>query len=137
VKQFAQRMVTEAGTVVDVHPSSAPAFLDVGGAHVGELDAAAAVVRHAAADAATAAVIDEGLFEVAAQAEFVYYTYADTVDELCHHIAANWRDSRIGDDTAERSRWVLEGAARHVRPRVVEHVRLTALRVRRWPGSRR
>jgi hypothetical protein len=126
----AHRMVTAAGTVIDVHPTAVPACLEAGDERIGPLDAPDAIARHAMADAALPAAVQEGLFEVSARAEFVYYTYGDTIEELRDHIAANWRDTRIGDHTVGRARRVLGEASGHLRPRVVEHVRLTSLRVR-------
>jgi hypothetical protein len=126
----AQRMVTTKGIIIDVHPTSVPACLEVGDERIGPLHAANAIVRHAAADAALPAALEGGLFDVTGRAEFVYYTYGDTIEELRDHVAANWRDTRIGADIVERARRVLVENSRHVLPRVVEHVRLTSLRAK-------
>jgi hypothetical protein len=98
----AQRMVTTKGIIIDVHPTSVPACLEVGDERIGPLHAANAI----------------------------YYTYGDTIEELRDHVAANWRDTRIGADIVERARRVLVENSRHVLPRVVEHVRLTSLRAK-------
>ena len=126
----AHRLVTTAGMVVDVHPTAVPACLEVGDQRIGPLDAAHAIVRHAAADAALPAALEEGLFDVTARAEFVYYTYGGSIEELRDHVAANWRDTRIGADISERARRVVAEASGDLLPRLVEHVRLTSLRVR-------
>lgn len=126
----AQRMVGPAGTIVDVHPTAAPACVAVGAERLGALDAADAVLRHAAADAAVATLAAEAFFDVTAMVDFVYHTYGDTIDELRDYVAANWRNSRIGEDLVERTRRALGGSARGHRPRVVEYVRLTRWRPR-------
>ena len=106
-----------------------PASLEVGDERIGPLDADDANRRHAAADMAVATVIGEGFYAVTAAVDFSYYTYGDSIEELRAHVAATWRSSRISDETVARARRVLERVSAPVRPRVVEHVRLTSLRV--------
>lgn len=122
-------MVTREGAVVDVHPTALPASVEVGAERIGELDAEDANARHLAADLAVAAVIEEGLYAVTSVVDFSYATSADSIEELRDHIAATWRSSRISDETVARSRRVLDGMPAPSRPRVVEYVRLTSLRV--------
>lgn len=124
------RMVTPTGLVVDVHPTEVPAALYVEGRPVGDLDAADAPMRHAAADSAVPAAIDAGLFSEVASTEFEFFTYADTVEELRDHVAANWRNTRIGPETVARAQKALASAPAGTRPAVREHVRLTVLRPR-------
>ena len=132
----AHRMVTPDGAIIDVHPTAAPACVEVGGERIGPLEAGDAVLRHGAADKAIATAVGAGLVDAAAAVDFVYYTYGDTIEELRDHIAANWRSTRISDGTVARTLRVLEWTSGPVRPRVVEHVRLTSLRIRsRRPGE--
>ena len=122
------RMVAPAGCVIDVHPTARPASLDVDGAPLGPLDAGDASERHAAAGAALATCLEEGLFQVITEAEFVFHTYGDTIEELRDHIAANWRTTRIRDEMVDRARAVIDAGPAGVRPRVTEHVCLSSLR---------
>src|SRR5262245_2822337 len=103
----AHRMVKPDGYVLDLHPSANPAAVQVGDISTGRIASNDAPERHAAAGAALAAAIDEGLFEVERAAVFTFYTYGDTVDELREHVAENWRDARIEEETVERTREVL------------------------------
>jgi hypothetical protein len=123
-----QRMVTTGGSVVDVHPTEVPAYVAVGDRNVGTLDAANASRRHGEAGAALTAALDEGLFHLVTTVDFVFHTYADTIEELRDHIAANWRDSRIDGTTVERARRVL-AESDGLRPHAIEQVRLTSLRL--------
>ena len=122
------RIVTPAGIVVDVHPTEIPAAVYVDGCAAGDLDAEDAPIRHAAAGAALRTAIDEGWFGEVASTEFVFFTYADTIEELRDHIAANWRNTRIGLATVAQAQKALESAPAGTRPAVREHVRLTVLR---------
>jgi len=123
----AHRMVNPAGSVVDLHPSAAPASVEVAGCRTGHVDADDAPLRHAAAGVALAAVIEEVLFAVDRTIVFSFYTYGDTIEELRDHVVENWRNARIGDETVERTREVLRSAS-GVRPRIREEVHLTTLR---------
>jgi len=129
----AHRFVATDGSVVDLHPTDAPASVDVGGSTVGSVDAGDAVARHARAGAALQSVVDEGLFDVETVIDFDFHTYGDTVEELRDYIAENWRDARIDDRTMARARAAVVGAAHGVTPRVLERVRLTVLRPRETP----
>ena len=116
------------GVVVDVHPTVEPAAVDVGGETVGHVDTEDAPQRHAAADAAVRAVVDEGLFRVDRIAHFDFHTYGDSIEELRDYIAENWRAARINDVVMQRTRASLLVSAPGVKPRVRERVRLTLLR---------
>ena len=125
----AGRWVTTTGAVIDVHPTAVHAWLEINQQPVGPLDASDAPERHARATAAVETAVEEGLFVVATAVEFVYFTYGDSIDELRDHIAAHWRSTRIGDALYEAARSRLRADPLAGRPRVAEHVRLTALRV--------
>ena len=130
----AQRMVAPDGAIVDVHPTAVPASVDVAGERIGPLEAEDANARHTAADIAVTTAIGEGLYAVTSMVDFSYYTYGDSIEELRDHIAATWRSSRISDETVARTRRLVARASAPPRPRVVEHVRLTLLRVTSPPG---
>ena len=123
----AHRMVAPRGFVVDLHPSAARASVEIGDEATGHVGVGDAPLRHAAAGAALAAVIDEGLFAVEHALVFTFFTYGDTIEELRDYVVENWRDGRIDDSTIDRARALAQHAAR-VRPRIREHVHGTKLR---------
>jgi hypothetical protein len=123
----AQRIVTPGGCVVDLHPTARLARVEVGARRTGRVDAGDAPRRHAAATAALALVVAEGLLAVESAMEFAFYTYGDSLDELAAHIAGNWRNARIDEGTLTRTRQVLRADRREL-PRVREQVRITKLR---------
>jgi hypothetical protein len=124
----AHRMAATDGFVIDVHPTDAPAVVDVGDLEVGPLDAGDASSRHAAASDALTAAVAARLFERIAVVEFDFHTYADTIDELRDFIAQTWKTTRIGEPTVEAARAALAAAESGVRPRTRERVQLTTLR---------
>jgi len=88
----AHRMVALDGCILDMHPTDAPATVQVGALTVGLVDSGDAISRHAAAETALTTVVDAGLFDVANIVDFKFYTYGDTIEELRDYIAENWRD---------------------------------------------
>jgi len=116
------------GVVIDVHPTVEPAAVEVGGETVGHVATEDAPQRHAAADAAVRAVVDDGLFGVEHIAHFDFYTYGDSIEELRDYIGENWRNARIDDVVVQRAHASLLPTAPGVKPRVRERVRLTQLR---------
>ena len=128
----AHGMVTPNGCVVDLHPTAARACLEVGADITGLVAAGDAPFRHAAAGAAISATIEQGLFVVERAVDFTFHTYGDTIEELRDFIAENWRDARIDEQTAERTRDALRGAP-GTRPRVREYV--TATRLKPLPAA--
>jgi len=120
------RLLAPGGCLIDLHPTPADASVEVGGLSVGSLDAVVAQRRHAAAEAALAVIVAEGLFAISGVREFVFHTYGDSVEELRDHIHSSWRDSRVSDALVARAR-----DAVRVNPaatlRVIEQVRVTTL----------
>jgi hypothetical protein len=111
----ATRWLRPDGCVIDIHPTPLPSTIEVDGVTVGRVQTTDGPERHAAADAAVAAVVRDGLFTVAGSAVFDFYTCADTLDELREYIEDNWRDARV-----------FAGATAG-RPRSHEQVRITKL----------
>lgn len=131
----AHRIAAPDGIVVDLHPSASAAVVEVGDRLTGYVNAADGRRRHAAADAAIAAVVNEGLFAIERTLEFPFHTHADTVEELRDYINEHWRDARLDDATVRRTRaWAQEMAG--ARPRSRERVILTVMRPLRSPGER-
>jgi len=114
----AHRWLRPNGCVIDLHPASAVPTIDVGRQVIGEVHTPDGPARHAAADAALRDVIAAGFFVNAGWAEFEFYTWADTLDELREHIEDNWRDARLS---------VHADATVLGRPRACERVRITKL----------
>jgi hypothetical protein len=125
--RHAHRLVRPDGCVVDLHPTAAIASVEVGAYATGSVDAGDAPLRHTAAGAALASVLDAGLFVVDGVLDFTFYTYGLTIEDLRHYIEENWRNARIDDDVVQRTRDALHDAP-GIRPRVREQVRLTRLR---------
>src|SRR5262245_28724754 len=124
----AHRMLARDGYLVDIHPTDAPAVVEVGDLDVGPLDTGDASARHAAASGALIASVAARLFESITVLEFDFCTYGDTIDELRDFVAQTWRSSRIGEPTVEAARAALAAAEHGVRPRTRERVQLTTLR---------
>jgi hypothetical protein len=122
----AHAMVKPGGCVVDLHPTAEIASVEVGAHATGVVDGGDAPLRHGAAAAALATVLDAGLFTVDRAVEFTFYTYGDTIEELRDYIVENWRNGRIEDTVVRRTRDALRDAP-GTRPRVREQVRLTKL----------
>jgi hypothetical protein len=129
----AHRAVTPAGVVVDLHPSAAPAVVEVGDRLTGYVDVVDGRRRHAAADAAIATAVSEGLFAIERTVAFPFHTHADTIDELREYIEEHWRDAQLDEATVSRSREAARAFA-GARPRSREQVILTILRPRPTPG---
>ena len=123
----AHRMMTLDGIIVDLHPTASASAIEVGEQVTGHVDAADAQRRHAAADAALAAVLETGLFVVEQVVAFTFYTYGDTIDELRDYIEENWRNARVDETTVSRTRDALSRAP-GVRPRSRERIVVTTLR---------
>lgn len=126
----AREWVTTDGCVLDVHPTATPASLEVNGQRLGPLDGGDAPERHARATAALASAIHQRLFTVKATVGFEFHTHGDSIEELRDHIAAHWRSTRIGPGLLARAKAILDANPSASRPRVVEQVILSTLRVR-------
>ena len=122
----ARALLAAGGCLIDLRPTSETARIEADGAPIGRLDADEADRRHAAADAALAAVLAAGLFRVDGKREFWFLTHGDSIDELREHVHGSWRDSRIGDALVAGAR-----AARRANPALVlclaEQLRITRL----------
>jgi hypothetical protein len=94
---------------------------------IGPLAADEARRRHAAAEAALATVVNEGLFAVSGVTEFRFHTYGESIGALRQHVHTTWRDSRIDDALASRTDVTVRafpGAA----IRVTERIKVTTFR---------
>ena len=120
-------MLTLDGIVVDVHPTEAASAIEVEAEITGYVEACDAPLRHAAAGAALAAVVGQGLFAIDQAVEFTFYTYGDTIEELRNYVQENWNDARLDDATVSRTRDALR-RSRGARPRSRERVVVTTLR---------
>src|SRR5262249_7257452 len=117
----ARQWLRPGGTLIDFHPILADAQVIVGDAVVGRVETDDAPDRQAAASAALAAAVAEGLFAIERAVQFDFFTWADSIEELRDYVAENWRDARIGDAVVARARSALR-ASTDARPRVVERV---------------
>lgn len=122
----AHALLAPDGCLIDLRPTSETARLEADARPLGRLDAEAAGRRHAAADAALAAVLAAGLFRVAGERLFWFHTHGDSIDELREHVHASWRNTRVPDALVARA-----NAARRANPaltlRIAEQLRITRL----------
>jgi len=128
----AHGLLAPGGRLVDLHPSVETARVDANGASIGTLDAEQADCRHAAADAALARALNGGLFVVESEADFWFWTFGDTIEELRDHVHSSWRHTRVGAPLIARAQAAVQ-ADRSTVLRIAEHVRITRLR----PADRR
>jgi hypothetical protein len=110
---------------IDINAAS-NVTVEVGDRVTGFVDADAALCRHAAAADAIKSAVRQTLFCRDQALMFDFFTYGDSIDELRDYIVENWRDARIHDDVAARTRDALRDTP-GVRPRVHEHVAVTTL----------
>jgi hypothetical protein len=125
----AHGLLAPDGCLLDLHPTSEAAEIEVGGVSTGPLDAETAQRRHAAADEALAAIIARGLFVIEGDREFSFRRYGDSIEELRDYIGSTWHDSRVGDALVARTRDALR-ANPGATLRVTEQVQMTKLRPR-------
>lgn len=119
-------MLAPHGCVIDIHPTADRSIIEIAGRRIGFVDGGDAPARHAAADAAVATAVADGLFAIERSEQFDFYTHAGSIEELREHIEANWRNTRVGEDVVRRAHEAL-GADPSVRPRARERVRITKL----------
>jgi hypothetical protein len=124
----AHRLLRPGGALIDVHPTRSQAAILVDDAVVGHVETADAPNRHAAADAALAAAVDEGLFAVERVLEFDFFTHAGSIDELRDYIVENWRSAQIAEAVLERARTARVTPHGSGTIRCRERVRATRLR---------
>ena len=122
----ARELVTPAGCVIDLHPTSAAAIILVGDAIGGPVDTGGAKGRHQAATDAVAAAVRDRLLTTDATLEFDFSVYGDTLDELQQHIHDEWCEGHIGAVTFAQAQALLR-AAPGERPCVRERVVINRL----------
>ncbi len=124
----ASGLVTRSGSIVDLHPTASAARLEVGSQVIGPIDAGDAPARHEAASRAISEAVACGFLRVEQETEFDFYTYGDSAEELAEYIEENWRNARVDRGIVARAHAALL-AAPGAKPRVLERVRLSVLRV--------
>jgi len=100
----AREWIVPSGTVIDLHPTSAPATVHVGQRLAGPIDPGGATARHQGATEAIMSAVRERLFTVEDIFEFEFSTHADSLEELDEYMIENFRESRIGQVTLARAR---------------------------------
>lgn len=97
----ARHWLTPGGCVIDLRPAEVVPEVEIG-LRGGTVRIGGLVVdperraRHRAADQAVREVVSRGVFSLDAEAEFPFYYYAGSADELRDYVAAKWRHSRLG-----------------------------------------
>lgn len=124
----AQRLLRPNGWLVDVHPTVESAHVEVGpDIRTGDLHAENARLRHAAADAALAAIAARGVFTIEGAQEFSFRRYADSIEELRNYVAEKWTDAHFDEATLNRTRDAMR-AHPAASLRLSEQARVTMLR---------
>lgn len=114
----AHSLLAYGGCVVDIHPTTEPARLELatGSKFIRLADRlddgtpSGPKRRHLAADEAVAASVSAGMFDRTATTEFTFHTLADTVDELLRFLDAKWKQLHFADGDLDRAR---DELARH------------------------
>jgi len=123
----AHRIVRRSGCVIDLHPTSDLATIEVGDRVIGHVQSDDAPVRHGAADRAIAAAVEDGVLAIERSERFSFRTYGDSARELATYIRTIWKTSRIDPPTLRRMQQALRRDPR-ARVRAIEGVIATRLR---------
>jgi hypothetical protein len=132
----AHSLLDSGGMVVDIHPTPAPAHLDIatGSEFVRLADRlddgtpSGPRRRHMAADAAVVAGVSSGMFTREGATEFTFRTHADTVDELLDYLQTKWKQLHFAAADLTRAR---DHLARRHGTAIVVTERVTACRLAR------
>ena len=119
----AHRIVTPDGTVVELHPSASAAVIEVSDRAAGHVHTGDAPIRHAAAGAAVAAAVAEGLFVVERVVTFPFYSYADTIEHVLGIDRAYHAAQLKGQDEQEQiaaARAASQALSEHINTRLRE-----------------
>ena len=108
----ARRLLDAGGIVIDIHPTAEPAHLEVAAGSefvriADRLDdgtVGGPRRRHMSADAAVVACVSAEVFNQAAATDFIFRTYADTVEELLNYLDAKWKQLHFGAADLSRAR---------------------------------
>jgi hypothetical protein len=89
------------GCIIDIRPAELTPRVELGLADATTLLAGCLVAdedrrgRHAAADAAVRATVARGEFTIEDEAQFSFYRYPDSADDLRDYIASKWEHTRL------------------------------------------
>ncbi len=136
----ATRLLADDGVLIDIHPTSEPAHLEVRVAGAVEpagvvMEASGGVEYHQA-DAAIAKAVRRGMLRRDGSDLFTFLTHAASLEELRDHLADAWTDAIIEDASAMRVEQLLREAGAGGEVMLRERVRISRLRAtRRGPTS--
>jgi hypothetical protein len=132
----ARRWLKPDGCLIDLRPAELVPSVEIGAPGRDPVRVGALVVqperyqRHAAADRALAAVLEQRLLNVEQAREFWFLRYADSPRELQEYIATRWQDTRLDDATRARAERLLGGES-NARLWIRERVWMRNLRISR------
>ena len=89
--RMAREWIVPSGTVIDLHPTAAPATVHVGHRLAGPINPEGATTRHQGATETIIATVRERLFTVEDIFEFEFSTHADSLEELDEYMIENFR----------------------------------------------
>jgi hypothetical protein len=132
--QKLHRLLATDGLLIDIHPTAQPPALEV--RRAGGIDLAGWIhetddyIEYEQADAALSQTIDAGLFELESHATFEFLTHAYALAELQDHLAREWKDARIDEQTAGRVEELMLAAGVDRELIVREVIQISRLRAR-------
>jgi hypothetical protein len=143
--RHALSLVAPDGLIVDLHPTTDPAHLEIFdgetltriAARIDSGRADGPSRRHAAADAAIAWCVEHRILRREASEEFSFWTEADSSAELRDYISMKWKQLHFGENDFRRAEAALAGGAGRT---LVVTERVTASKLtscRRTPAVRR
>jgi len=108
----ARDLLARGGFIVDVHPTTATAHLELFTGtdflrladRIDDGSPAGPRQRHAAANRAIASCVAAGELRQHRDVQFTFHTFADSVDELLAYLSMKWKQLRFEDADLDRAR---------------------------------
>jgi hypothetical protein len=132
------RVLARGGVLLDLRPRALKMPIAIAGpqavmpaGYLDDTDEGHADDR--AADAAMAAVEQEGLFTRERDSAFDFLWYWDTADEMSAHVAEKWTDTHLSEEVLAEVRRLMARAGEGARVRVGSLMTLSRWR-RKWSG---
>ena len=108
----ARGLLDRRGFIVDVHPTTQQAHLEVYtgrdfirlAERIDDPSPTGPRQRHAAADRAVASCVAAGELRQLSSVQFTFHTFADSVDDLLAYLAVKWKTLRFADTDLYRAR---------------------------------
>ena len=109
--EITRDLLKQDGLFIDIHPNGKPPLIE---AHVdgeillaGQLQEVGDFVEYFQADDALADVTARGLFTLEREGLFTFLLHAPTIMALADHLAAEWLDAIVPEETIERAKTLM------------------------------